>query len=199
MKRFTMYCCWALCLFPALALADAWMLDNGLSRLSFVTIKAGDAGEVHSFKRLSGQVSAQGAVAVAIDLASVDTLIPIRDERMRELLFNVAQFPSVEVATQVDVATLAALAPGDSTALNVSADVGINGRKLPQGLDLLVSRLAEDRMLVATRAPFIVNAASVGYVEGVERLRVIAGLPRISKAVTVTFVLVFTREDADSA
>jgi hypothetical protein len=39
--------------------------------------------------------------------------------------------------------------------------------------------------------PIIVNAGSLNLVEGVEALRESAGLPSISKAVPVTFVLQF--------
>ncbi len=185
---------WLLWLLPGFVGADAWVLNNDLSRVSFVTVKAGDIGEVHGFKRLSGAVSAAGEVAISIDLASVDTRIPIRDERMRELLFNVVSFPSVEVVAEVDMADFQRLPAGSAAVHQVNAEVRINGQVLAQPLDLLVSRLGNDRMLVATRAPAIVHAGSVGYVAGVEALREIAGLPSISKAAPVTFVLVFERQ-----
>ncbi len=65
-----------------------WTLDNTDSRLSFVTVKAQNVAEVHSFTQLSGEVDSTGIATVTIQLASVDTLIEIRDERMREVLFQ---------------------------------------------------------------------------------------------------------------
>jgi hypothetical protein len=40
----------------------------------------------------------------------------------------------------------------------------------------------------------IVNAANLGLADGLEKLREIAGLPSISKAVPVSFVLVFEKD-----
>ena len=78
----------ALLLSPA-TWAD-WTLDNAGSRLSFVSIKATNVAEVHTFDALSGSVGGDGHARVVIQLASVNTLIPIRDERMREMLFQTA-------------------------------------------------------------------------------------------------------------
>jgi hypothetical protein len=58
--------------------------------LSFVSTKAGAVAEVHRFTSLRGGIDARGNVAIAIFLRSIDTLMPIRDERMRELLFEMA-------------------------------------------------------------------------------------------------------------
>ena len=87
-----------------------WVLDNDASRLSFVSTKAGSVAEVHRFTSLRGGIDRRGNVAVAIFLQSVDTLIPIRDERMRELLFETATFPAARNLTAViDPAVVAAL------------------------------------------------------------------------------------------
>ncbi len=62
--------------------------------------------------------------------------------------------------------------------------------------ELLIARLAADRVLISTLKPIIVNASNVALAEGVEKLREIAGLPSISNAVPVTFVLQFVRESS---
>ena len=62
---------------------------------------------------------------------------------------------------------------------------------LPVTADLLVTRVAADRVLVATTKPIIVNAGALSLTEGVEALREVAGLPSISQAVPVTFLLQF--------
>jgi len=60
--------------------------------------------------------------------------------------------------------------------------------------DVSVARLTDSRIIVASRSPVIVNAGQVGLLAGVEKLRDVAGLPSISPAVPVTFVLAFDRE-----
>jgi len=82
-----------LLLFVALPAYADWTLDNASSQLSFVTVKAQDVAEVHTFSELSGTVWKDGIASVTVQLASVDTLIPIRDERMREVLSIPACFP----------------------------------------------------------------------------------------------------------
>jgi hypothetical protein len=178
----------------SLPAAADWQLDNHASTLSFVTIKAGDIAEVNSFGQLSGVVDDAGAASITIQLASVDTLIPIRDERMREVLFKTDLFPTASARTRLDMKALLALEPGESAEISAETMLAISGTEATVTAQLLVSRLSADRMQVATARPVIVNAGSVALAEGVEALREIAGLPTISKAVPVSFILQFVAQ-----
>lgn len=98
---------------PAEAPLDgAWVLDGDRSQVSFITVKAGQVAEVHHFAELSGSVSADGGATVEIDLASVETNVDIRNERMRDILFQVAEFPQAEVSATLDPAVFAGLSVG---------------------------------------------------------------------------------------
>ena len=178
-----------LCLSPRAA--AEWRIDNDRSELSFVTVKAGDAAEVHRFGELAGKVTEEGAVAIEIDLASVDTLIPIRDQRMRDLLFETARFPVASLSAQLDASRLMGLAVGETATMSVSFTLSLKEHELPLLAEVLAVPLSQRVMLVASLKPVVVNAGSLGLVQGVEQLREIAGLPSISKAVPVSFVLVF--------
>ena len=180
-----------LLLLAALPAHADWTLDNSGSQLSFVTIKATDVAEVHTFTELSGSVGADGHARVVIQLASVDTLIPIRDERMREILFQTDLFPTATADARLDLRKLQGLAPSTSMTFTTELLLRLSDTELPITTDLLVSRLAGDRMLVTTLKPIVVNAGAVALADGVEQLREIAGLPSISKAVPVSFVLQF--------
>ena len=168
-----------------------WTLDNSGSQLAFVSTKATDVAEVHTFTELSGSAGADGHARVVIQLASVDTLIPIRDERMREMLFQTELFPTATVDTRLDIVRLQNMAVSTSEVLTTEILLNIGEVQLPLTTELLISRIAADRVLVATLKPVIVNAGAVALADGVEALREIAGLPSISKAVPVTFVLQF--------
>ena len=180
-----------LLLIPSQALS-AWVLDNNDSRLNFVTIKATDVAEVHRFQQLSGQVDDSGRAEVTISLASVDTLIPIRDERMREVLFRTDVMPTAKASTRIDLSAVQDLPTGGDTVVTSEVVLSLGDVALPIVAELRVLKIADNRVQVATAKPLIVNAATVGLAEGVEVLRDIAGLPSISKAVPVTFVLTFT-------
>ena len=172
-----------------------WTLDNDSSEISFVSTKAGAAAEVHRFDQLSGGVDDDGNVTISIDLDSVDTAIPIRDERMREMLFETGQYPSATLAAVVDMATVGALQPGMSTMITSEAQLMVHGATVSLTAEMTVARLNDSRLIVASRKPVIVNASQVDLLEGVERLREVAGLPTISPAVPVTFVLAFDASD----
>ena len=169
----------------------AWTLDNDSSQVSFVSVKAGDAGEVHRFTEISGELSSSGKASVTIQLASVDTLIPLRDERMRELLFQTNLFPTASLSTDIDMDALNAIKPGDSMDMAANLTLDLHGQQLTLVAEMIVARLGVHRLMVSSRKPVIVNAASVDLVNGLEALREIANLPSISKAVPVSFVLTF--------
>ena len=181
-------------LFAALPCAASWALDNDASQVSFVSVKAGDAGEVHRFTQISGSITEDGHASFTIQLASVDTLIPLRDERMRELLFETELFPTAELSTSIDSDLLTNLEPGDSVDYSANLTLDLHGKKVYVAAETIVARLGDHRLMVSSRKPVIINAASVGLVAGIESLREIAGLPSISKAVPVSFVLTFDED-----
>ena len=172
----------------------AWTLDNDSSQVSFVSVKAGDAGEVHRFTEISGELSSGGNASVTIQLASVDTLIPLRDERMREMLFQTNLFPTASLSTDIDMDALNAIEPGDSMDMVANLTLALHGQQLSLAAEMIVARLGDHRLMVSSRKPVIVNAASVDLVNGIEALREIANLPSISKAVPVSFVLTFDED-----
>ena len=171
--------------------AAKWTLDNDSSRISFVSTKAGSAAEVHGFETVDGQVDDDGRATITIDLDSVDTAVPIRDERMRSLLFETAQNPTATLAASVNMDAVNALTPGQETAMVVEGQLMLRGMVVSLTIDMAVARLSDTRVLVASRKPLVINAGQLGLLEGVERLREVVGLPSISPAVPVSFVLAF--------
>ncbi|MGB5200637.1 MAG: YceI family protein, partial [Sedimenticolaceae bacterium] len=79
-----------------------WQLVPDKSHLSFVSTKKQHIAESHTFKGLQGSVDNDSVGTVAVDLASVDTKIEIRDERMRETLFETKEYPTAVFTTHVD-------------------------------------------------------------------------------------------------
>ena len=168
-----------------------WVLDNDESRLSFVTIKAANVGEVHRFRTLSGRIDEAGKLSLTINLASVDTLIPIRDERMQKLLFETNLFPEATFEAQLEPDQLDGLALASSRVFDVPGRLNIRDTSINLMLPVMATRFAHKGVVVSTLQPIIVNADAVGLAQGVEALREIAGLPSISLAVPVSFVLTF--------
>ena len=168
-----------------------WILDNDSSRISFVSTKAGMAAEVHGFEAVDGQVDEDGRATITIDLDSVNTAVPIRDERMRTLLFETAENPTATFAASVDMDAVNALESGQETAMVVEGQLMLRGMVVNLTIDMAVARLSDTRVLVASRKPLIINAGQFDLLGGVEKLREVVGLPSISPAVPVSFVLAF--------
>jgi len=176
--------------FVAPAAAD-WSLDAERSHLAFVSIKSKDIGEVHSFTEMAGSISEDGRVEVSLMLDSVETLIPIRNERMREFLFKTARYEEATLTAKVDPGVVAGMQPGDISTIAAEGVLSLHGAEQPMILSLQAAKVAEDTVMVASTKPLIVDAAKFGMTEGVEKLREIAGLQSISNAVPVSFVMTF--------
>ena len=169
-----------------------WSLDNASSTLSFVTVKAEHIAEVHTFDVLSGSIDDAGEVKISIELASVNTMIQIRDERMQAMLFETNLFPDASITGKVDLEAITAMNPGASKVMEVEMTLSLHGASIALTAQLMVTRL-EAGVMASTLKPIIVTADSAGLVAGIEALREVAGLPSISRSVPVSFTLVFNQ------
>ena len=175
---------------PALA---EWKLDPERSSVEFISIKAKDVGEVHRFQEIQGIIGEDGAVSIALMLDSVETLIPIRNERMREFLFETTNYKEATLTAKIESEFLAGMKPGDIKAVTAEGNLSLHGATQPMTLSMRAARVSEDEVLVASVKPLIVNAEKFGLGSGIEKLREIAGLDSISHAVPVTFVITFVK------
>lgn len=173
------------------AVAD-WQLNNDMSRLNFVSVKSNMIGEVHHFKQLKGSLSDEGQLSIEIPLASVETLIPIRNERMQKMLFDTKMFPTAELSAKIKPELLK-LKNGQSKIITVGADLGLHGVNKLLDVEVMVTRVGKGKLLVASLKPIIIRPADFGLEKGVLALQQIAGLPGITQAVPVSFVLTFKR------
>lgn len=169
-----------------------WSLEGDLSSIHFSSIKQGGVGEVHSFKSLSGKVSKEGAASVIIDLASVETLIPIRNQRMQEMLFEIASFPKATVSTQVDSKAIQALTSGETSFQDVTITLSLHGNSRDYPAKLRIVKLGDNSLIASTESPIMVQAADFELTAGIEKLRQVAGLKSIATAVPVSATLVYS-------
>lgn len=177
--------------FPAQA---GWELDASQSRVNFVSIKNGSKAEVHHFKALSGGIDDAGQARLTIDLDSVDTLVPIRDQRMRELLFETVRFSAATLTLAAPEALLS-LDPGVHAETTVEATLDLHGQTQPVTAKLSAVGMPDGGLQVSLAEPILIDAAMFGLAEGIGTLQEIAGLASIATAVPVTAQLVFRAVD----
>ncbi|PKG58829.1 YceI family protein [Shewanella sp. GutDb-MelDb] len=169
--------------------AASWKVTNDESNVNFISIKKGDIAEVHHFKTIAGTLNDNGEFELTISLASVDTQVEIRDERMGSLLFDVDKYPKLTLSAKVDKKLLNSIAVGESKIATIDGQVDLHGKKVSLPFTVSIARLSNANLLVASVMPVIVNSDSFGLTQGIEKLREIAGLSAISKAVPVSFIL----------
>lgn len=178
---------------PAPLTESNWTLDAAGSRFTYVSIKAGEVAETNRFPRLSGSVGPDGTASLEIDLATVDTGAELRDERMRDIFFEVADNPKATVTAKLDPAAFAGLAVGQSITRPMNATVMIKGATSDLETEVLVTRVTADRVTVVPTAPVIISTDMFGLTDELGELRALAQLPSITPAVPVTFMLAFKR------
>jgi polyisoprenoid-binding protein YceI len=196
-KRLTSSLLILMLILPFAAQAD-WILDDDASSLGFVSVKNGAVVESHQFKSLSGIVSDTGEARLIIDLDSVETLIPIRNERMRALLFNTTEFPEAFVSINLEMSRFNHLSSGDSLSETLKFDLTISGQTVAVSVPVSITKSA-DKVMVSSIKPVVINAGNWGLMPGIEALRAIAGLTSITPAVPVSFALIFEQQMAAEA
>jgi polyisoprenoid-binding protein YceI len=177
--------------------AKAWHVDNSQSNISFVTTKAGQAGvggvgEIQSFKKFSGGLDSSGQISFDIELASVDTGVEIRDQRLRTMLWNVAASPKATFAAKLDPAAMNGIEANATRDMDIDGSLTMAGQSKPVAAKLRVARIGGGALMVTTRAPIVINANDYGLKAGVEAMREVMGLNFLASSAPVTFTLVLT-------
>ena len=180
-------------LFLSASLAFGWTLDGDASAISYVSIKNADTAEANLLPGLSGSVADDGTAMIEIALSSVETYIDIRNERMREHLFQVEANPTASLTAQLDMAGFQNQAVGATQDVEFPVTVSANGEEATYDVMAAVTRVSEDQIAVSSRQPVIMYADELGYADGIAKLQEIAGLDSIQLTVPVSFTLIFGR------
>jgi len=173
-----------------LALAE-WQLDGDTSRISFVSVKRGKMAEVQRFDQLSGQIDDKGAVRLVVPLASIDSGLALRDERMRNTFFEIERYPEATISSQLDLSHYDDLQVGQSRPETIDFNLDLHGQQRRLKAEVLVSRPSEARIEVTTLEPLVLKLIDFDLEERLEPLKAIANLPSITPEVPVFAVLGF--------
>ncbi|QQD24372.1 YceI family protein [Venatoribacter cucullus] len=177
-------------LFAALAQAG-WQLEQP-SELTFMSFKNTHLAEVHRFNRLQGNIADNGEATLSIDLSSVDTAIAIRDTRMQEMLFETSRFASATLTAKVNTKVLQQAAAGAIQTYDLAGKLSLHGLEADVSVPVLIVPAADGRLVVTSLKPVLVQADQFELTAGIQKLRDIAKLERISEVVPVNFTLIFS-------
>ncbi|GAA6133259.1 hypothetical protein NBRC116188_00480 [Oceaniserpentilla sp. 4NH20-0058] len=171
-----------------------WVLSKDESKITFSSTKKENVVEVHTFEEFAGQVLKDGRATIDINLASAQTNIEIRNERLDTLLFDVSKFSGARVKGNVDVAKTNALAVGQSYTETLKLTLHLHGIHKEVSINVKVTKKSANKVQVLSVEPLLIKAGDYGLAEGVEALRKVANLSSISLDVPVTFDLLFTKK-----
>lgn len=173
----------------SLDLLANWTVSNEQSTVSFISVKKSNVMEAHHFNQITGQLTKDGSFSLNIDLASVDTTIGIRDQRMKEYLFEQSKFANATVSASLTSAIISKLKTNETTPLSLTAELDLHGYKKEITLLVDVIKLSDSSLVVNSTKPVFIKANDFSLVKGIEKLRSLAGLPSISTTVPVSFSL----------
>lgn len=139
---------------------------------------------------MSGDIS-NSVAKLVIDLNSINSGIALRDQRMRDLLFQTSIFPTATVTVNLPASLLTNLATGTSQDTDISAELDLHGIKAPISTRVSIQRLAASKLIVQSIDPIIIKAPDYSLSDGVEALRAAVGIASISTSVPIDFTLVF--------
>lgn len=168
-----------------------FVLSPQSSQLYFVSTKKQHLVESHTFHNISGSITPEGIARLSIDLTSVDTNNDTRDGRMKEFLFDTESFPTAEALLSIDYAALVALPIGSTEKQSISATLNLTGVVKEVNAEVVIRRLANNKILVQSLTPIVLDATNFGLEPGIETLKTLASLSVISYAVPVSFNLIF--------
>ena len=166
-----------------------WEVDPTGSHIGFASVKNDLIAENHTFTELTGRVSVAGDANIKVNLASVETLIPLRNERMQTMLFNIAKFPQATITSEVPVNELSLMATGESSVLDIELLIDLHGKELKKSVPVKVTSIGDNGFDVSSLGPIILHASQFALSDSVDALRKIAGLQSIDLMVPVTFDL----------
>lgn len=173
--------------------ADDWTLDSERSTLHFVSVKNDNVAEIHRFTELTGEMN-DGELKVTIPVASLDTAIPIRNERMLEHLFNAEEYANVTATASIPTEIYDLETATGTLPVVVPIKVFIAGEAVEVDAALQVTKLDADHVVATTSQPVLISAKEFGLVKGINKLQEIAGLQAIDHVIPVTFTVQFNRD-----
>ncbi len=168
-----------------------WRLKSAESNVYYVSTKNEKISEVNYFNTLSGTISKNGTLTIKINLESVETNIPIRNERVKSMLFEVINYPKATINATINAEKLAKLTVGKSYIEPVNFTLSLHGVTHEFSTRVKVIKRANGEILAGSISPIIISADQFGLQKGLERLRKIARLKSITPTVPVTFNLTF--------
>lgn len=182
--------------------APGWDLDPDRSNIRFQSIKNTKDGmkvESSTFATFTGEIDPSGSAEVKVLLDSVDTLVDLRNVRMRFLFFETFLYPEATISLELTEDMIADLPASRRTTINLPYIFDLHGVQIPMQSLVTVTMLNDDQVSVASAVPISIEAVDFGLAENITKLEEAVGGITIIPSATVTFDFLFARRGSDAA
>lgn len=182
----------------AFAHAENAVWESDSNQISFLSIKVtqqkNSITEQSAFTDSKAMLDKDGNFTLTIDLNSVKTNIEIRDQRLKDWVFETAQFGTATVRGKVDADAVNKLAVGEVLKLDQALELDIHGQTVNLQAELNVQRVADDKIMVSTLTPVVLDTKAMKMEKGVMQLVEVMALSSIVEQVPVSFAGEFMRK-----
>ncbi len=162
----------------------SWKLNPEYSKVSIITTKNNSISEVSDFKSFSGNIDSNNNLKISIDLSSLETNIPIRNERIGKHLFQTELYPTADIHTQLKPEDL------NNGIHSVSFDVDLHGVSAIVQAEFLVFEQHGNKVITLHK-PLVIKASNFALENGITTLKNIAKLQSIDFTVPIHLILTF--------
>ena len=152
-----------------------------------ITTKNNNITEVSDFKVFQASIDKDNKFSAVIDLKSLESYIPIRNERIQTHLFESEIFPKAEIHAQLSPENL------NDGVHQIEFDVDLHGASTILNAEFMVQTNGNSKT-VTLHKPFVVNADYFGMKQGVDTLKIMANLNSISYTVPMHIILTFEKK-----
>ena len=187
------------CTFSYAAVAD-WNLNKQESAITYLSNKILIGSlfsiyEQNQFMDIDGHIGKNGQVRLVVNMKSVDTKIPIRNERIMEHVFKVSEYPQAVITLEAgkQLTDIGKMAASGVQVHEVQAELNMVGKTQMVAGEVTMTLLTPDKLLVQTVKPILLDTQGYDMGTGFEALKNIAKLFNIPTTIPVSFTLVFTR------
>ena len=170
--------------------AADWQLNSERSAISYLSSKQATVEtplmfESNLFREFSGTINGT-QVELVVELDSLDTKVPIRNERVAEHVFLSKQYPQATVSATVDDIGQLSYARKQ-----ISATLTMRGQSRDLQAEVIIERSDPQTLRIQTTTPVLVDANAYGMLDGFSTLKQLVGLMQIPTTIPVSLHLVF--------
>lgn len=173
----------------ATAAQAAWQVSDS-STVGYLSLKNNAIAEYNYFSGVSGMLTEEGELNLSIALDTVETQVAIRNQRMRDLFFKVADYPEATISATLSPDDIASLGDGSVIDRTIPVTLQLHGQSAELSA-MVRAQISDGHLYVTTLQPLLLSAADFGLEEGVATLQEIAGLQAIARVIPVTVDLHF--------